>query len=276
MRLMVHLQLTHSDGWLPVADVRQLTGLDPSRMALLVEIHGDECRPIGYPVAEVARQKRVSAMASERNKSQCSNAPMLQCSNALGNVFEVSETENGAKSTQVAEPQGEGARVTGVEGQKNPVAKKSCSTQEEDIYILGPKDVGHKELQSSFLGERGSMEVGIAKGRNHGERGATMPDWCAELLFATKDAGQVALSLDDYQALRTAHSENLLRTQLPLAALWLRTNADKRKAAKGLMRFLANWLKREASGRAGTGLYGPPLAEKKPRGEWSGVWRVGK
>jgi hypothetical protein len=276
MRLMVHLQLTHSDGWLPVADVRQLTGLDPASMGRLIEIHGNECRPIGYPVAEVARQKRVSAIASERNKSQCSNAPMLQCSNALGNVFEVSEPENGAKSTQVAETQGEGARATGVKGQKNPVAKKSCSTQEEDIYIIGPKDVGPKELQSSFLGERGSMEVGIVKGRNHGERGATVPDWCADLLFATKDFGQVALSLDDYQALRTAHSENLLRTQLPLAALWLRTNADKRKAAKGLMRFLANWLKREASGKAGTGIYGAPSAEKKPRGEWSGVWRVGK
>lgn len=273
---MVHGQLGRTEGWMSAEEVVRIGGVEPAGMAALLEQHGAEYRPFGYPVAEVARQKRVSTATSTRNKSQCIGALEVQCIGGPMHWGSEAEQHETANATQPAQTEGEGGAASGVEGAEKAVAEKICSTQEEESIYLRPKATGPKDTSSSFFGERGSMEVGIVKGRNHGERGRANAEPLLDLLFLTRDYGPVTLDADDLVALRSAHSEQLLRTQLPLAALWLRTNASKRKAAKGLMAFLANWLKRERSAGPANGLYGAATAEKKPRGEWAGVWRVGK
>ncbi len=264
VRLQIHLQLQRSDGWMPAADVPRWAGVSLESLGSLLERCGEMVRPIGYPVAEIQRIRRASEVTANRNRTQCTDAPVLQCSSAPVH-WETDAERNPEELTEIQEDSEE----------TNDSAKKSSPHYYKDVYTkaLRPKAIKNKDLSS---GSGGIVGGRIVKEGGRGGEPEFLPDWLREIAFLIRGGGTRKLTSEEYGALLTTSSESQLRAEIPEAALWLVTNPSKRKTAAGLLAFLSGWMRRAKEKRPGIGVPALPSGKPKPRNEWTGAWRVGK
>lgn len=251
------------EGWIDRETIQLRSPITVERLEAsgLFETSGSLIRPKGYPSRSVARDRALSEAAKRRNtqllgqgKAQLLGKPSAQL---LGNA---------------AKTDAERAEAEKVTNETQLLGNGICSTQEKRIYKSKEslRSKGPLSTEDSFS----SWEDRGLKGERRGKD--AFPGWLEAIEFQTIE-GSSTLTTEEWEVLSSAFPLNLLRTELPAAALWLRVNPRKRKKRESLLRFLASvWMKRAAERPPENGLQTPGNGKKKKRDDWDGVWRVGK